>query len=115
MESEYVEFTVGIDSSENLTESLSKGQVHIYNCDRGNVYSFINTKLFSAYSKANPTSFRALQKEWLQREKILDEVYVRENMVSWIYPHKISSVDNSRTYHIEIAGAPFQVINDGPK
>lgn len=114
MESEFVEFTVSVNTSENLRESLSEGKISVHGCDRGDVYSFIATQLFGANSEANKSSFLALRKEYHEREKILDEIYDRESMISWIQPHKISC-DNSRTYRIAKNGAPFKIINNGRK
>ena len=112
MESEYVEFTVGINSSENLIEVLSE-EIYVQGCDRGNIYSFIGTKVFGTNSDSNMTSFQDLRKEFYGREKILDEKYDLEKMVVFIHPHKISSINNDRTYRIVKGGAPFQIINNG--
>lgn len=113
MESEYVEFTVGSNTSENLKEVLSEGEIYVQACERGNIYSFIGTKLFGTNSDANMDSFPDLRKEFYEREKILADLYDVEKMVAFISPHKISSINNDRTYRIVKGGAPFQIINNG--
>ena len=112
MESEYVEFTVGDNSRENLIEVISE-EIYVQGCDRGNIYSVIGTKVYGTNSDANMNSLEELKKEFYGREKILDEHYDLEKMVAFLYPHKINSINNDRTYRIVKGGAPFQVINDG--